>query len=230
MASAWFERVRGGIEGEREGEDENRPRPPGGARKTFTRTFFRILYRGEEGRVVGGLHPQPDLKSRAIGRAVGDGRARQRRRSRGAPGGRARRRGGRGSRVRDGRNSGRPRVRTGGLEHEGHDVAGVVRLHRDDVVVAGALEHLGLRSRGARARERDERSGEVGETRPRGRIARRDARRRPRAVAGASTPRSRGGSPGRRPARRAHFFKTNAFSPKDDRAEASGSRADAPCS
>ena len=228
MASAWFERVRGGIEGEREGEDENRPRPRGGEENIYANVFQNTgERRGGHG---GGLHAQPDLKSRAIGRAVGDGRARRRRRSRGAPGGRARRRGGRGSRVRDGRNSGRPRVRTGGLEHEGHDVAGVVRLHRDDVVVAGALEHLGLRSRGARARERDERSGEVGETRPRGRIARRDARRRSRAVAGASSPRSRGGSPGRLPARRAHFFKTNAFSPKDDRAEASGSRADAPCS
>ncbi len=34
--------------------------------------------------------------------------------------------------------------RTGGLEHEGDNVAGVVRLHRDDIVVARALEHLGL--------------------------------------------------------------------------------------
>lgn len=211
------------------GKTRTVPVPGGGEENIYANVFQNTgERRGEHG--GGGLHPQPDLKSRAIGRAVGDGRARRRRRSRGAPGGRARRRGGRGSRVRDGRNSGRPRVRTGGLEHEGHDVAGVVRLHRDDVVVAGALEHLGLRSRGARARERDERSGEVGETRPRGRIARRDARRRPRAVAGASSPRSRGGSQGRRPARRAHFFKTNAFSPKDDRAEASGSRAYAPCS
>ena len=33
---------------------------------------------------------------------------------------------------------------TGRLEHESHDIAGVVRLHGDDVVVARALEHLGL--------------------------------------------------------------------------------------
>jgi len=39
--------------------------------------------------------------------------------------------------------------RTRGLEHERHDVAGVVRLHRDDVVVACALQHLGLRERRA---------------------------------------------------------------------------------
>ena len=33
---------------------------------------------------------------------------------------------------------------TGRLEHESHDIAGVIRLHGDDVLVARALEHLGL--------------------------------------------------------------------------------------
>jgi len=33
---------------------------------------------------------------------------------------------------------------TGRLEHESHDIAGVIRLHGDDVIVARALEHLGL--------------------------------------------------------------------------------------
>ena len=34
-------------------------------------------------------------------------------------------------------------MRTGALEHEGHGIGAVIGLDGDDVIVAGALEHLG---------------------------------------------------------------------------------------
>lgn len=42
------------------------------------------------------------------------------------------------------RGAARDRRRTRGLEHEGHDVTRVVRLHGDDILVVRALQHLGL--------------------------------------------------------------------------------------
>ena len=159
---------------------------------------------------MGGLHPQPDLKSRAIGRAVGDGRARQRRRSRGAPGGRA---SARWSRVT------RPRRRSpGGLAFVPGDSNMKVTTSPVSsafiVMMSSLPAHLSIldcgreargRGKGTRGQERSARRGRGGESLVATRGAARErSRARRRRVPGEAP---RGGP-------RAPFFKTNAFSRK----------------